>query len=212
MGSILALVAAVISAYLVGSFPTSFILAKTLKGVDIRQVGSKNAGATNVLRTVGKIPALITLIVDIFKGVLVVTVVANFFYRFEQYLDYEFYRALLALTVVCGHMWPVFLRFKGGKGIATTLGIMAVLTPKAFVVSLGAWLIVFFITNYVSLASIVLVISIPIFSAVFNKSFSIILLTSIICILTTYKHKENIKRLLKGEESKTILFSKSRIS
>src|SRR5512137_883851 len=105
MVSIISFAASIVTAYLIGSFPTSFLLARSMKGVDIRQVGSKNAGATNVLRTVGKMPALITLVVDIMKGVLAVTVVANFFYAFGIDLVFEFYQGLIGLTVVCGHIW-----------------------------------------------------------------------------------------------------------
>ena len=88
-------VISVMIGYLIGSFPTSFIMARALKGVDIRQVGSGNAGATNVLRSVGRLPALITLIVDVFKGIFVVTIIANFFYSYTENLDYDFYRSFL---------------------------------------------------------------------------------------------------------------------
>jgi len=208
MVSILMLILSILSAYLIGSFPTSFILAKMFKGIDIRDVGSKNAGATNVLRTVGKIPAVITLIVDILKGVFAVTIVANFLYGFIADLDYDFYRCLMGLIVVCGHIWPVFLRFKGGKGIATTLGVAVALAPKILLPSVIVWIAIFSLTNYVSLASILSLISFPIISSMFGGSAYITILSVILCMISSYKHKENIKRLIRGEENKTYLFKK----
>jgi len=206
MLSYLALILAVISAYIIGSFPTSFILAKVIKGVDIREVGSGNAGATNVVRTVGKIPGLLTLIIDILKGVLAVTVVANFFYSFDIDLDYNFYQGLMALIVVCGHIWSVFLKFKGGKGVATTLGVGAAIGFPVLLPVIIVWVIIFAITNYVSLASILALMSFPLFAIIFGYSFYTVLFSAMICLISIYKHKENISRLLKGRESKIKLF------
>ena len=208
MVSISMLVLSILSAYLIGSLPTSFILANIFKGIDIRDAGSKNAGATNVLRTVGKIPAVITLIVDVLKGVFAVTLAADFFYSFNIDLDYDFYRCLLGLVVVCGHIWSMFLKFKGGKGIATTLGVAIALAPKILLPSAIVWIAVFSMANYVSLASILALISFPIISIIFNSSIYITVLSVILCMISIYKHKENIKRLIRGDENKTYLFKK----
>ncbi len=202
----LALIFAVISIYLIGSFPTSFIFAKILKGIDIREVGSKNAGATNVVRTVGKIPGLLTLIIDVLKGMLAVTLVANFFYSFNIDLDHDFYIGLMALIVVCGHIWSVFLRFRGGKGVATTLGVGAVIALPVLLVTIGIWILVFVLTSYVSLASILALMAFPIFAIIFNYPFYIVLFATAICLISIYKHKDNIKRLIEGRENKTKLF------
>jgi len=207
----LALISAVASAYLIGSFPTSFIFAKVLKGIDIREVGSKNAGATNVARSVGKIPGLLTLIIDMLKGVLAVTLVANFFYSFNIDLDYDFYRGLMALIVVCGHIWSVFLKFKGGKGVATTLGVGSVIAMPILLPDIVIWILMFGLTKYVSLASILALMLFPILAIIFNYPFYTVLFSAVICLISVYKHKENIKRLLKGEEPKTIIF-KSKVS
>ena len=161
MASAAALIGSLVLAYLVGSFPTSFVLAKALRGIDIRKVGSQNAGATNVLRSVGKIPAIITLVIDILKGVIVVTVIADYFYSFDIDLKYDFYKGLMGLTVVCGHIWSAFLGFKGGKGVATTIGVAIGLTPLALVPSGIIWITVFYITNFVSLASIMALLLFP---------------------------------------------------
>ena len=196
----------VVLGYLIGSFPTSFIMARALKGVDIRQVGSKNAGATNVLRSVGKLPALITLIVDIVKGIFVVTIVANFLYPYIENLDYDFYRSFLGLAAVCGHIWPVWLHFKGGKGVATTLGVAIGLAPIVLLPSLVIWLVIFFTTHYVSLASILALIAFPVIAIAFSQPLYLVLISAVICSISIFKHRSNITRLLKGQENKTILF------
>lgn len=212
MGPVFAFIFAVLSAYLIGSIPTGFLIAQILKGVDIRSAGSKNVGATNVYRVAGKLPGFLTLLIDIGKGVLAVTLVANFYYSFMQELDYDFYRAFIGLTTVCGHIWPIFLKFKGGKGVATTIGVTSFLAPLELALSLVVWLTVFIPTNYVSLGSLAFGISLPIFSIIFNQSIYTVIFCVTICVLNTYKHKENIKRLLKGEENKTILLKKVSIS
>lgn len=202
----LALALSLILAYLIGSFPTSFVLAKTLKGIDIRQVGSKNAGATNVLRSVGKLPALITLFVDILKGVVVVTFVTDYFYSFNIDMVYDAYRGLMGITVVCGHIWSVFLRFRGGKGVATTLGVAIGLTPFALIPSALIWFLVFYITNFVSLASIMALLLFPAVACILKYSFYTILSSVAICSLSIYKHSDNIRRLVRGVENKTHIF------
>ena len=206
MASVLFFILSVVLGYLIGSFPTSFLMARALKGIDIRQVGSGNAGATNVLRSVGKIPALVTLLVDVFKGIFVVTVAANFFYPYIENLDYDFYRSFLGLAAVCGHIWPVWLKFKGGKGVATTLGVAIGLAPIVLVPSLVIWLVIFFTTNYVSLASILALIAFPIIAIAFGQSLYLVLVSTLVCSISIFKHSENIRRLLKGQENKTILF------
>lgn len=208
MSSYLFIILAVFSAYLIGSIPTSFIMAKTAKGIDIRKFGSGNVGATNVFRVVGKLPALIVLAIDISKGVLVVTLVADYFYPSLRNIDYISYRAVLGLLVICGHVWPVFLKFKGGKGVATTIGVVSVIAPTVFLAAGIVWLIVFLLTKYVSLASLALAVTLPVAAAVLNKPFSVIIFFVTICLIISYKHKENIKRLVRGEEVKTAIFKR----
>ncbi|MCX5678540.1 MAG: glycerol-3-phosphate 1-O-acyltransferase PlsY [Candidatus Omnitrophica bacterium] len=208
MNPIFALAGSVILAYLIGSFPTSFILARMLKGIDIRQVGSKNSGATNVLRSVGKLPALITLIIDILKGTIVVTLVANYFYSLNINIEYDAYRGIMGLAVVCGHIWSVFLKFSGGKGVATTLGVAIGLTPFALIPSALIWFLVFYITNFVSLASIMALLLFPAVACILKYSLYTILSSVVICSLSIYKHSDNIRRLVRGEENKTHIFKK----
>lgn len=199
-------IASVVSAYLIGSIPTGFLMTKIFKGTDIRSAGSRNVGATNVYRVAGKLPGILTLIIDIGKGILVVTIIAQFYYIFLQELDYIFFRTLMGLIAICGHIWSVFLRFKGGKGVATTIGVTAVLVPIPLALSLLVWLGVFIPTNYVSLGSLFFGLSLPILSVIFDEPLYVVILCVLICLLNTYKHKDNIARLLKGQENKTILF------
>ncbi|MDD5427997.1 MAG: glycerol-3-phosphate 1-O-acyltransferase PlsY [Candidatus Omnitrophica bacterium] len=211
MMAILMFIVSTVLGYLIGSFPTSFLLAKAMKGVDIRQVGSGNAGATNVLRSVGKLPALITLIVDVAKGIFVVTFIANFFYSYLPDVDYDFYRSFLGLVAVCGHIWPAWLNFRGGKGVATTLGVAIGLAPSVLLPSAFIWLVIFFTTNYVSLASILAMIAFPVIAIAFGQSIYLVLISAVICSISIYKHRENITRLLKGQENKTFLFKSKEV-
>lgn len=189
-------------AYLVGSIPTSFIFARALKGFDIRQVGSGNAGATNVFRSVGKAAGIATLLIDIVKGFFVVTFVAQFFYAYTGELDYDFFQVFLGFAAVCGHIWPVFLKFKGGKGVATTLGVAIGIAPMLLLPSVAVWVIVFALTRYVSLASILALLVFPAVSALSGRSIYLTVFGSLICFLSIYKHKDNIARLVRGQEHK----------
>lgn len=208
MVSVLIFIAAIVTAYLVGSVPTGFLMTKIFKGVDIRGAGSKNVGATNVYRVAGKLPGFLTLLIDIGKGVLVVTTISSIYYAFLGEVDYIFFKCLLGLIAICGHIWSVFLKFKGGKGVATTIGVAGILAPLPLALSLVVWLIVFIPTNYVSLGSLLFGLSLPIFSLIFNEPFYVVIFCVIICVLNSYKHKDNISRLLKGVENKTVLFKK----
>ena len=202
----------IIIAYLIGSIPTGFLMTKIFMGTDIRGAGSKNVGATNVYRVAGKLPGALTLVIDIVKGVIVVTIVAEFFYSYLPDVDYIFYRTLLGLIAIFGHIWSVFLKFKGGKGVATTIGVTGAIAPLVLLTSLTVWLIVFIPTKYVSLGSLAFGIALPISALAFNQSFYIVIFCVILCIINTYKHKDNIKRLFKGEENKTIIGKRVSIS
>lgn len=203
MSSVIGFSLALLSSYLIGAIPAGFILTKIIKGGDIREMGSTNIGATNVLRSVGRIPALITLVFDILKGVIAVTLIAGFLYSsFDIALDFEFYRAVLGIAVISGHIWNIFLKFKGGKGVATIIGVAAVISPLSLVLSLGVWLAVFLATNYVSLGSLLFGLSFPIISAILGRSIYTTIFGVISCFIITYTHRANISRLLKGGENK----------
>lgn len=191
----------IITAYLIGSIPTSYLIGK-IKGVDVRRHGSGNVGATNVLRVMGKLPALITLIIDIGKGAVAVTLIAVLFYQKNATISFSVLRALLGLAVIIGHNWTVFLNFKGGKGVATSIGVFMVIFPVGLLIGLVVWVVTVWFTKYVSLGSILLAISIPIIAAFSGARLEIVLLAVTSCVIICYKHKGNINRLLLGTENR----------
>ncbi len=193
----------VLISYLIGSIPTAYIFGKCYKGIDIRQHGSGNVGATNVFRVLGKYPGMIVLILDVLKGLVVIAFVSDFLGLISP-LE----RILLAVSAVCGHNWTIFLQFKGGKGIATSLGIIIGLAIKiasfrlVLVFTLLSWLICFLATGYVSLASIIAATLFPIIMLITKQSIEFICLGVIFCIFVVFRHKSNIQRLFIGSESR----------
>lgn len=184
---------AVLISYLLGSIPVGYIICRVIKGIDIRTVGSGNIGATNVARAVGKKWGIITLILDILKGFLAVTIVGE---------QAELSRIACALAVIGGHNWTIFLKFRGGKGVATTAGALSGLVPAVFLSSFCVWFVVFIIWRYISLASIIAGISLPIFLALYREPKIYLGLGVVIALVGVIRHKENIRRLLRGEEKK----------
>lgn len=189
-------------AYLMGSIPTGYLLAKATKNIDLRKQGSGSTGATNVFRTTGKAAALLTLLIDIFKGFVVVTYLAETMYNFRIGLIYPQYLTVMGLCAISGHNWPLFLDFKGGKGVATSAGVLLGLCPKLVIVGLGIWLLAFIFTKIVSISSIVAAIAIPLASYFFEYDESVRALTIALAVLLIIRHHQNIKRLIKNEEKK----------
>lgn len=196
------------AAYVIGSIPTGYIFGRVIKGIDIRQFGSGNIGATNTLRVIGRVPGLAVLAIDIFKGFLCVTYLANFFMYIAPLTRPELYRVFMGLAAIAGHNWTVFLRFKGGKGVATSAGVVVGLMPKIFWLGFLVWLIVFLVTGYVSIASIIASLSISIFALASNQPTELTVFVSALCLVIIYKHRSNIRRLKNGEEKKISIFKK----
>lgn len=188
---------AIVLSYLLGSIPVGYIICRVTKGIDVRTRGSGNVGATNVSRIAGKMPGIITLILDILKGVAAVTLIPMLVGPATDVL-----RVICAIGVVAGHNWTVFLRFRGGKGVAASAGVFLGLMPLVFVSCLCVWGIVFIIWRYVSLASIITALSLPVFIALYHKSLIFILLGCVIAVWGLVRHKDNIKRLVNGKEGK----------
>ncbi|MBU1007327.1 MAG: glycerol-3-phosphate 1-O-acyltransferase PlsY [Candidatus Omnitrophica bacterium] len=203
----LILILGILTAYLIGSIPTAYIFG-AVKGIDIRQHGSGNVGATNVFRVIGRVPGLTVLAIDILKGFLCVACVAGFFLRLSPVARPDLYKVFMALAVIAGHNWTIFLKFKGGKGVATSAGVVIGLIPKIFWLGFLAWSIIFSVTGFVSAASIVAAVMIPLLAFIFAEPTEIIIFMSILCLVIIYKHRPNIKRLLKGEESRISLFKR----
>ncbi|MFH1001857.1 MAG: glycerol-3-phosphate 1-O-acyltransferase PlsY [bacterium] len=186
----------IISCYLLGSIPFGYIVGKLFKKVDIREFGSGNIGATNVLRILGPLLASFVVIGDIGKGIFSIYLVQYF------NIDNLLILTIAGLAVICGHDWSLFLGFKGGKGIATTFGVVFALNPTISILALIIWGVVVITTRYVSLSSIFAVISIFIFTILFKQPYEYIIFSAIIMILGIFKHKENIERLKSKKERK----------
>ncbi len=186
----------IISCYLLGSIPFGYIVGKLFKKIDIREFGSGNIGATNALRILGPPLASFVVLGDIGKGIFSIYLVQYF------NIDNLLILTIAGLAVICGHDWSIFLGFKGGKGIATTFGVVFALNPTISILALIIWGVVVITTRYVSLASIFAVISIFIFTILFKQPYEYIIFSAIILILGIFKHKENIKRLKSKKERK----------
>ena len=202
------LVLAIILSYLLGSIPVGYILSRALKGIDIRRYGSGNFGATNVFRVVGPAAGVVVLVLDMFKGVIPVTLVADFLLRNLADYNQILVRLLLGVVAVCGHNWTIFLKFKGGKGVATTAGALLGLSfkiPSLGLIAglcLGVWVLTVLTTGLVSLGSILASIAFPVFALIFNQPFKLLIFGVVLCLFVVYRHKSNIRRLLRGEEKK----------
>ena len=182
--------------YLLGSIPFGYIMGKLFKKVDIREFGSGNIGASNALRILGPSLASLVVIGDVGKGILSIYLVKYF------NIDSSLILAIAGLAVICGHDWSLFLGLKGGKGIATTFGVVFALNPTISILALIIGGVVVITTRYVSLASIFAVISIFIFTILFKQPYEYIIFSAIILIFGIFKHKENIKRLKSKKERK----------
>lgn len=182
--------------YIIGSFSSSYIIGKTIRNIDIRNFGSGNAGATNSLRVMGKKLGIIVGILDIIKG-MTATFIGLKLMGYTGGL-------IAGLFVVIGHDWSVFLKFKGGKGIATTFGILLVLNFPTAAISMAIGLGIVFYTRYASLGFLTFLSLTPIVSSVIMKSFDmkLFIFTTTLAFLGLWRHKANIKRLLNGSENK----------
>lgn len=199
-------------AYLLGSIPFGYLLVRVFRGEDIRQTGSGNIGATNVARSGAKGLGIATLVLDALKGAIAVGLAAflaaSKFNRCENSfpwfcVDPLRLMAVAALAAVLGHVFPVWLRFKGGKGVATALGVFCVLFPKAILVALAIFIVVVAVTRYVSLGSILGAIAFPV-AAYFmqNPDWLSLLLASGVSLIIIIKHHQNIGRLIAGTENR----------
>lgn len=189
----------IIVAYLLGNISTSYIVAKRLAGVDIRTQGSGNAGSTNVLRTLGKKAGALTFAGDVIKGLAAVSIARLIAYGLH--MDQSVCAYLAVVAVVLGHNYPVFLGFKGGKGVATSLGSMLGMNPLVALMCLGFFIIIVAITKYVSLGSILGIGLSPIIMLM-NHNTKGVLVTLFLTLSVIITHKENVKRLLNGTERK----------
>lgn len=191
-------------AYLLGSIPTGYLVARA-KGIDIRSVGSGNIGATNAFRVLGKPAGFLVLAVDALKGWVAVRVVAV--WCVERFMSpdsmggaREIGAIIAAVCAVLGHNYTCWLKFKGGKGIATSAGVLTALVPWALLIILGIWVILFAITRFVSLGSLAASFTLPFATWFTTRNWTLTAATGAMGVLAIYRHKANIQRLLNGTE------------
>lgn len=192
--------------YLLGAIPTGYIAGRLLKNIDIRGHGSKNMGATNVFRTLGKKAGTIVLLIDILKGVLPVVISGGLFG-----LSQPIFLVLMGVIAVAGHNWTIFLGFKGGKGVATSLGVLiglSIVLPGIRLVlmwTMGTWITLFLISGFVSLSSIVASVVLPIAMVYYNAPFEIKVMSILLCVFVVFRHQANIHRLINHQENRVKL-------
>lgn len=190
------LVIALITAYLLGSISFSYLLAKRVKGMDIRKHGSGNAGATNTLRVMGKGPAVLVLLLDIGKGILAVAIA-------HMLTNDPMWWMISGLLAIIGHNWPIFFGFRGGKGIATTIGVTLALMWKVALVSIAIAILFIIITRFVSLGSLLYTVSLPIGVYFFSEyPVSFLWLSLLMMVVSIVQHRSNINNLIQGKERK----------
>lgn len=199
------LLSAILLAYLIGSIPTSVWIGRWFYHTDVRTLGSKNAGATNTIRVLGLKAGIPVLIFDVFKGWMAVSIARFFWTDTHSFPDLVDFKIILAISAVIGHVFPVYVGFKGGKGIATLLGIGIALYPTAALIAILIFTVTLIISGYVSLSSIVASVTFP-FVEIFilqNTEFiSLVLLSIAVAIFVPITHRKNIIRLLKNEEAR----------
>ena len=194
----------VLTAYLLGSIPTGYAVGRYLKGIDIREHGSGSTGATNVLRTVGKLPAIAVLAIDLLKGSCAIAIV-NLVYAYTDILPvgwHDWSIVAVALGAIIGHSKSVWLNFTGGKSVATTLGILLMMNPLVALGTIASFAIVLAISRIVSLSSICGAIAVNILMVVFNQPLPYCVFAAVAGLYVISRHKTNIQRLLAGNEPK----------
>lgn len=222
----LLLVIIVILSYLIGSIPNSILISKAVSGIDIRNHGSGNAGGTNVMRVLGWKYGLVVIFLDALKGALAVVIISRLFYGplpFENvspFDDFTLVQIIAGMSAVIGHIWTVFAGFKGGKGIATALGMLLTLITIDMLIAVGIFGLVVLISRYVSLGSIIAAISVPATLFIRENLFHVdipgysTLFPFIIGVtaLVIYTHRKNLVRIINGDENKINFRSKSPIN
>ena len=181
--------------YLLGSIPSGWLAGRWLKGIDLRELGSGSTGATNVLRQVGKGPALVVFLIDVGKGAAAVLIARALGLG-------DWIQVLAGLTALAGHIWPVWLGFKGGKAVATGLGMFLGLAWPVGLASFGVFLAVFSLSRYVSLASVLAAISLPLLMAAGSAASANLVVALVAMLLVLWRHRSNIQGLINGTEPK----------
>lgn len=210
------IIIAIIVSYLLGSIPTAYLYGKLAKGIDIRKQGSGNVGATNALRVLGTPAGVFVLFIDMLKGILPVIFIGNYLLDRGVNIAPDLLRILIGIGAIIGHNWTIFLEFKGGKGVATTFGVLigfAFAIPGFALILLlviFSWVLTFAICRIVSLSSIISGIAFPVCMILFKPSAVLIIFSILIMCFIIIRHTANIKRLLQGKEAR-LSFRKSSV-
>jgi acyl phosphate:glycerol-3-phosphate acyltransferase len=200
-------------AYLIGSVPTSVWIGKSFYGIDVREHGSKNAGATNTMRIFGWKAGITVLLIDILKGWLAVNLIHVTNYYIPETGDFVEFQLLLGIAAILGHIFPIYVGFRGGKGVATLFGLVLAINPEPTLMCIGIFIITLIVTKYVSLSSMIAGFAFPaVVIFVFKTTTpSLVIFSMIIAVLLLFTHQKNIERLLRKEEKKVLfLMSKRR--
>ena len=200
-----------LAAYLIGSFPTSYIVGRMTRGIDLRQHGSGNLGATNAFRVLGWRAGIPVLLIDVAKGFVPVRLLPYYSGLEPGSEDWMWLRVALVLATVIGHLYPILAGFRGGKGVATSLGGILAVHPGAAAVCIAVFAIIFGITRYVSLSSMCAAVAFPLsITLLFAEQSGVMIGFSIaLCLLVIFTHRQNIGRLLRGEEHRMELAGRS---
>ena len=213
----------IILSYLIGSIPTSIIISKAAKGIDIREHGSGNAGGTNVMRVLGWKHGILVILLDALKGVLAVVIVARLHYgtmpfqNLTPFDDFTLVQIIAGISAVIGHIWTVFAGFKGGKGIATALGMLLMIVTVDMLIAIGVFVLVVTFSRYISLGSLAGAVAVQLTLIVRENVFKVDIpsyntllpFLILVALLVIFTHRKNVIRLLNGSESK-ISFSKKK--
>ncbi len=200
-------------AYLLGSIPTSVWIGKAVFGIDIRERGSKNAGATNAMRIFGWKAGITVLVVDVLKGWLAVNLIHLTNYYIPETGNFIEFQLLLGIAAILGHIFPIYVGFKGGKGVATLFGLVLAINPEPTLLCVGVFIATLLVTKYVSLSSMIAGFAFPVMVIFVFKTTtpSLVIFSLIIAVLLLFTHQKNIERLLRKEEKKVLfLMSKRR--
>ncbi len=202
---IIAYILSAVIAYLLGSISFSVIFSKKMAGIDVRQEGSKNAGTTNVLRTVGKKAAALTLVCDILKGIVAILIAYAISFITSE-LNAALLVQLAGVFAIVGHTFPVFFKFKGGKGVATSIGVLLLINYQIGLICLVFWLIIVILTRMVSLGSIMAAILFPVLTIFITQNYFVegnyVIFGIIVAVMVVFNHRSNVKRILAGNENK----------
>ena len=198
----IALFLSLLLAYLLGSVSPSYLLGRLLKGIDLREHGSGNVGATNAFRVLGKGPGVATLLMDMGKGYFAVETLSAFFKsRFSIPVDPILYQIFLGLSVIAGHNWTIFLKFKGGKGVATTFGVFLAIVPRVVAWTAAIWVLVTFLTRTVALGSLTAALFAPFIMIFLKEPLPLVIFGILVALSIFYTHRSNIRKIFSKKNS-----------